>query len=101
MAETSERFASNTDHDDHDSSSTKKATKQAIKVLREYYAEKGLSTKFEDNDKIELDNLLKQFYANARKKDGTMYCKNTFLTFTFFIVLTELFFLLFTFCVHN
>ena len=83
MAETSERFASNTDHDiatmleDKDSSSTKKATKQAIKVLREYCAEKGLSTQLEDNDKVELDNLLKQFYANARKKDGTMYSKNT------------------------
>ena len=102
MAETSERFASNTDHDivtmledkDH-----KKATKQTIKVLREYYAEKGLSTKFEDHDKVELDNLLKQFYANARKKDGTMYCKNTFLTFTFF--LTELFFLLFILCSYT
>ena len=46
MAETSERFASNTDHDiatmleDKDFSSTKKATKQAIKVLREYSAMK-------------------------------------------------------------
>ena len=69
MAETSERFASNTDHDiatmleDKDSSSTKKATKQAIKVLREYCAENGLSTQFEDNNKVELDNLLKQFFA--------------------------------------
>ena len=83
MAETSERFSSNTDHhiatmlEDKDSSSTKKATKQAIKVLREYCAEKGLSTQFEDNNKVELDNLLKQLYANARKKDGTMYSKNT------------------------
>ena len=83
IAETPERFASSTDHDiatmleDKDSSSTKKATKQAIKVLREYCAEKRLSTQFEDKDKVELDNLLKQFYANARKKDGTMYSKNT------------------------
>ena len=50
MAETSDRFASNTDHDiatmleDKDFSSTKKATKQAIKVLRNYCNEKaGLS----------------------------------------------------------
>ena len=71
MAETSERFASNTDHDIAtmlDSSSTKKATKQAIKVLQEYYAEKGLSTKFEDNDKIELDNLLSSFMPMQGKK---------------------------------
>ena len=88
MAETSERFPRNTDQhiatmlEDKDSSSTKKAstkksTKQANNVLREYCAEKGLSTQFEDNNKVELDNLLKQFYANARKKDGTMYSKNT------------------------
>ena len=83
MAETSERFASNTDHDiatmleDIDSPSKKEATKQAIKVLREYCNEKGLSTQFEDGNRVEHDNLLKQFYANPRKKDGTMYCKNT------------------------
>ena len=80
MAEMSERFASNTDHyiatmlEDKDSSSTKKATKQAIKVLQEYCTEKGLSTHFENNNKVELDNLLKKFFANARK---TMYSKNT------------------------
>ena len=83
MAETPERFTSNTDHDiatmleDKDSSSTKRATKQAIKVLREYCAEKGLPIQFENSNEVELDNLLKQFYVNARKKDGTMYCKNT------------------------
>ena len=83
MAETPERFASSTDDDiarmleNKDSSSTKRATKQAIKVLREYCAEKDVSIQFENNNKVELNNLLKQFYANARKKDGTMYCKNT------------------------
>ena len=38
---------------------------------------KGLDTEFENINKVELDNLLKYFYTNARKKHGTMYCKNS------------------------
>lgn len=78
-----ERFASKNDVDiesmlaDKDSKSTKKATKQAVKILREYCAEKELPTEFENINKVELDNLLKHFYANARKKDGTLYSKST------------------------
>ena len=74
MAETSERFASNADHDiatmleDRDSSSTKEATKQAIKVLREYCNGKGLSTQFEDDNRVEHDNLLKQFNLCKRRE---------------------------------
>ncbi|CAB4003505.1 Hypothetical predicted protein, partial [Paramuricea clavata] len=73
-----ERFASKNDVDiesmlaDKDSKSTKKATKQAVKILREYCAEKELPTEFENINKVELDNLLRHFYANARKKDGTL-----------------------------
>ena len=75
-----ERFASKTDVDIESTladKETKNATKQAVRILREYCAEKELPTEFENINKVELDNLLKHFYANARKKDGTLYSKST------------------------
>ena len=78
-----ERFASSTAEDigsllaNKDAESTKKATNQATKVLREYCMEKNISPAFEQLNKTELDKLLGQFYANARRKDGTLYTKST------------------------
>jgi len=77
------RFASRTDEDiekllnEKESKSTKSATKQAVKIPREFCLEKGVSADFEGLSKLELNQLLKQFYANARKQDGSFYTKNT------------------------
>ena len=64
-----ERFANKSDIDIQSMLTNKdsKATKQAVKILREYCAEKELPTEFENINKVELDNLLKHVYANARK----------------------------------
>ena len=63
--------------EEKDSKSTKSSTKNAVKILREFCVEKGLQTEFENLSKTELNDLLKSFYANARKKDGIFYSKNS------------------------
>ena len=60
-----------------DAKSTKKATKHSVNILREFCQEKGMEVEFEKLEKEELDNLLKTFYANARRKDGSHYTKNS------------------------
>ena len=63
--------------EEKDSKSTKSSTKNAVKILREFCVEKGLQIEFENLSKTELNDLLKSFYANARKKDRTFYSKNS------------------------
>ena len=77
------RFAGRTEQEienlirSKDSSSTKKATKQAVKILREFCSEKEIPTNFENLTKTQLNELLRNFYANERKADGSFYTKNT------------------------
>ena len=77
------RFAGRTEQEienlirSKDSSSSKKATKQAVKILREFCSEKEIPTNFENLTKTQLNELLRNFYANARKADGSFYTKNT------------------------
>ena len=63
--------------EEKDSKSTKSSTKHAVKIIRKFSVEKGLQTEFENLSKTELNDLLKFFYAGARKKDGTFYVINS------------------------
>ena len=60
--------------DDKDAKSTKRATKSALKVFHQYLKEKKAG---EPQTKETLTNVLKLFYAEARKTDGTSYSKST------------------------
>ncbi|KAL9981815.1 hypothetical protein ACROYT_G010570 [Oculina patagonica] len=80
MAESKSRFATLSEEDlnllldDKDAKSTKRATKSALKVFHQYLKEKKAD---EPQTKDTLANLLKLFYAEARKADGTSYSKST------------------------
>ena len=58
--------------DDKDAKSTKKATKSALKVFHQYLKEKKAG---EPQTKETLANVLKLFYAEARKTDGNFLFK--------------------------
>lgn len=62
--------------EDKNRPNTKKATKTAVNVLREYLKEKELETNFEDFDKSFLNNVLRKFYVEVRKRDGDFYKKS-------------------------
>ena len=53
--------------EDKDSKNTKRATKASVNVFNEYLQEKNVNEPHHD-DKVTLGNVLKQFYAEARKK---------------------------------
>ena len=80
MAESAPRFPSVSEADlgrlvdDKDAKNTKRATKTALRVLQQYLKEKKVS---EPQTKDGISNVLKLFYAEARKVDGTSYSKST------------------------
>ena len=66
-----------------DSKNTKRATKASVKVFNEYLQEKNLDEPYHDN-KVTLANVLKRFYAKARKKsDGSPYSKSSMTSLRF------------------
>ena len=70
------RFAASTQQkiekllEDNDSENTKRSTKVAKDLFYEYLKEKNIQ---ELHDKKELAQVLKSFYVEARKKDGSFY----------------------------
>ena len=76
---TSKRFASFDDEEfndlitSKDAENTKKSTKQAVGVFREYLREKSLPGDFETLDKQTLAKILGKFYVEARKTNGDYY----------------------------
>ena len=80
MAELKSRFATRSEEylnlllDDKDAKSTKRATKSALKIFHQDLKEKKAD---EPQTKDTLANVLKLFYAEARKADGTSYSKGT------------------------
>ncbi|KAJ7377167.1 BTB/POZ domain-containing protein kctd1 [Desmophyllum pertusum] len=60
--------------DDKDAKNTKRATKTALTVLQQYLKEKKLS---EPQTKDGISNVLKLFYVEARKLDGTPYSRSS------------------------
>ena len=84
-----ERFASVSEDElcrlieEKDSKNTKRATKASVKVFNEYLQEKNLDEPYHDN-KVTLANVLKRFYAKARKKsDGSPYSKSSMTSLRF------------------
>ena len=75
-----ERFASVSEEElkvlieNKDSKNTKWTTKTSEKILNDYLREKNLE---EPQDKTTLANVLKKFYAGARKSDGSPYSKSS------------------------
>lgn len=55
------------------SENTWRATKNAVKILRDYMEEKSMDVNFENLDKQSLNDLLRKFYVEARKKNGDYY----------------------------
>ena len=65
---------------DKDAENTKKATKLAVNIFTTYLKEKKIK---EPDDKESLAAVLKLFYIEARKEDGTAYSKSTLNSFRF------------------
>ena len=80
------RFASSTHQEieklleDKDSENTKRSTKVAKELFYEYLKEKNIQ---EPHDKKELAQVLKSFYVEARKKDGSFYSMGSLKTLRF------------------
>lgn len=69
--------------EDKNTPNTKKATKTAVNIFREYLKEKGYETNFEYFDKAFLNNVLRKFYVEARKRDGDFYKKSALSSIRF------------------
>ena len=90
MAESKSRFATLSEKDlnllldDKDAKSTKRATKSALKDFHQYLKDKKAD---EPQTKDMLANVLKLFYAEARKANGPSYSKSTLSSLRFWIKL--------------
>ena len=73
-----ERFGASTEEDiaklieERNRPNTNRSTKQCVSILRQYLAAKNLSD-VELLPDADLPEILKKFYADARKKDGSRY----------------------------
>ena len=88
-SECSSRFASVSEEDiatllcDKDSVNTKRATKVSVGVLQLYLQEKGHRTDYVSLSTSGLNNLLKKFYVEARKKNKEPYTKSSLTAIRF------------------
>ncbi|PIK42410.1 hypothetical protein BSL78_20736 [Apostichopus japonicus] len=64
--------------EDRNEESTKKVTKWGVKLLKEWCQAKELTTDFEQLDVPELASLLRRFYGEVRKQDGSSYANKTY-----------------------
>ena len=65
---------------DKDSENTKKLTKHHRLIFESYLKEKNIRN---PSNAVELAAVLRKFYAEARKKDGQMYSKNSLCSIRF------------------
>ncbi|XP_034315807.2 uncharacterized protein KIAA1958-like isoform X2 [Magallana gigas] len=81
------RFASFSEEDlkeivnNSEAENTKKLTRIAVNVFREYLLSKQISAEFEGLSCEELDRLLGRFYVELRNNKGEMYKKTTLLSY--------------------
>ena len=61
-----------------DNENTGKVVKKHVNHFRSYLVEKGFDGNFEHHDKKTLCKELKLFFANSRKKGGTLYKLNSY-----------------------
>ncbi len=69
--------------EEKNSENTKKATKTAVSVFRQYLKERKISEDDIIRSKQIFANVLRKFYAEARKRDGELYCKSSLLGIRF------------------
>ena len=69
--------------EDKDLENTKRSTKVAKELFYEYLKEKNIQ---EPHDKKELAQVLKSFYVEARKRDGSFYSMESLKTSRFAFV---------------
>ncbi|KAJ8311438.1 hypothetical protein KUTeg_010793 [Tegillarca granosa] len=62
---------------DSDAKNTRRATLSAVRTFKAYLEEKGLIENFETLPKSELDQILSQFYREARQENGEKYRKSS------------------------
>ena len=62
---------------DKDSKNTQNATRVAFNIFESYLLEKEITMDFKTVESGELNELLKRFYVEVRKQDGTMYSRAT------------------------
>ena len=80
------RFASLTEDqlnsiiEESDAKNTKRSTKTAITIFRNYLSSKGLNIDFENFTSTDLDKILTKFYAEIRQENGDFYKKSTLIT---------------------
>ncbi|XP_063443130.1 uncharacterized protein LOC134723448 [Mytilus trossulus] len=73
------RFGQTTDEEMMDkrlkinAANTLRSNKKAGNTLREYLRETAMDIRFEEYDEVRLNEILGQFYMNARKPDGNHY----------------------------
>lgn len=60
---------------------TKKLTRIAVNIFREYLLSKQISAEFEGLSYEELNRLLGRFYVELRNNKGEFYKKNTLLSY--------------------
>ena len=58
-------------------------TKAAVGVFEFYILEKGKCTDFLSLPVVELNDLLKKFYVDARRKDKSLYTKSSLTSIRF------------------
>ncbi|KAJ8035069.1 Inactive tyrosine-protein kinase transmembrane receptor ROR1 [Holothuria leucospilota] len=54
-------------------------TSWGVRILKKWCSTKGLTQEFEKLPVSDLSNLLRQFYAEVRKEDGSMYSKQSYV----------------------
>ncbi|XP_066913334.1 uncharacterized protein KIAA1958-like [Clytia hemisphaerica] len=68
---------------DKNSSNTKKATKSSYTLFKTYIEEKSILCDLQTVDKTGLNEILRKFYVEIRKKDGTKYSKSSLTAIRF------------------
>ena len=62
-----------------DSKNTQKVINKSVNVLRLFLTEKGADANFENSEIAQLDETLRDFYANARTEKGERYKVNSYV----------------------
>ena len=69
--------------DDKSSKNTKKATEVSFNILCTYLKTRKIDFNFTNINKSELNDVLRKFYVEVRKQDGSYYCKASLVALRF------------------
>ncbi|XP_078371359.1 uncharacterized protein KIAA1958-like [Oculina patagonica] len=65
--------------DRSEAQATKNATKWGVKIFEDWCNNRGVDKKLPELSDVELDQILRRFYAEARAKDGELYGRSSLL----------------------